>query len=103
MTGIAVPLDQITGTDFSTTPDVWLGTRNGDSEVVGMARFPSGIPYDLREIDRRLSRHNVTLGDLLTAVTDESGAVWVDLHTSWAEDDPRWLLTEAGEAALIGK
>jgi len=29
MTGIAVPLDQITGTDFSTTPDVWLGTRNG--------------------------------------------------------------------------
>jgi len=103
MTGIAVPLDAITATDFTTTPDVWIGTRKNDPEVQGAVRFTGHIPNDLGEIDRRLSRHGVTLGDLLTAVTDDHGAVWVDLHESWTDDDPRWLLTEEGEAALIGK
>ncbi|MFB7889300.1 hypothetical protein ACFCZ3_14770 [Cellulosimicrobium cellulans] len=100
MSVISVPLDTITGTDFTTNPDVWIGTTETDPEAKGYIRTKVGLPLP-EGLDDRLDRLGVVYGgDGSNELLEDDATLWIPLHAKWVDDDPRWCLTEAGELAL---
>lgn len=92
-----VPLDTITANHS----DIWTGTVKDKPEVRGYLRVRAGSPLATEALELHLERMGLVYGgDGSNEIEGDDGTLWIPLHELWRDDDPRWFLTAAAEAAL---